>query len=144
VKPGKQEILGTFCAAHGGQQLAFWNAHHDRGFVSTRIYHVANGTPLVTILRPARTPGTEVRTVIKHVTRRLRRHWRKARIVWRSDSHFGRVEAMEWGEDNDADYIFGPRRQCRARCHVAGVADNLRFHRAMSSKANPRTFASFM
>ena len=36
VKPGKLEVLDiddTFCAAHGGQQLAFWNAHHDeRGF----------------------------------------------------------------------------------------------------------------
>ena len=35
VKPGKLEILDiddTFCAAHGGQQLAFWNAHHgERG-----------------------------------------------------------------------------------------------------------------
>src|SRR6266496_3241370 len=66
VKPRKQEILeidDTFCAAHGGQQLAFWNAHHDeRGFASMHI-----GTPVVTILRPARTPkGTEVRTVIKH------------------------------------------------------------------------------
>src|SRR5207245_5820324 len=43
VKPGKQEILDvdvTFCAAHGGQQLAFWNAHHDeRGFASMHIYH---------------------------------------------------------------------------------------------------------
>jgi hypothetical protein len=32
VKPGKLEILDiddTFCAAHGGQELAFWNAHHD-------------------------------------------------------------------------------------------------------------------
>jgi hypothetical protein len=38
-------------------------------------YHVASGTPVVTILRSARTPkGTEVRTVIKHVTKRLRRH----------------------------------------------------------------------
>src|SRR5262249_31741233 len=38
VKPGRMEILDiddTFCAAHGGQQLAFWNAHHDeRGFAS--------------------------------------------------------------------------------------------------------------
>jgi hypothetical protein len=38
VKPGKLEVLDiddTFCAAHGGQQLAFWNAHHDeRGFAS--------------------------------------------------------------------------------------------------------------
>src|SRR4029077_9461766 len=80
VKPGQLEILDiddTFCAAHGGQQLAFWNAHHDeRGFAPMHIYHVASGTPVVTILRPARTPkGTEVRTVIKHVTKRLRKHW---------------------------------------------------------------------
>jgi hypothetical protein len=65
VKPGRLEILDiddTFCAAHGSQQLAFWNAHHDeRGFASMHIYHVASGTPIV-ILRPARTPkGTEVR-----------------------------------------------------------------------------------
>jgi hypothetical protein len=60
VKPGKLEVLDiddTFCAAHGGQQLAFWNAHHDeRGFASMHIYHVASGTPVVAILRPARTP----------------------------------------------------------------------------------------
>jgi hypothetical protein len=47
AKPGRMEILDiddTFCAAHGGQQLAFWNAHHDeRGFASLHIYHVASG-----------------------------------------------------------------------------------------------------
>jgi hypothetical protein len=43
--------------AHGGQQLAFWNAHHDeRGFASMHIYHVASGTPVAAILRPARSP----------------------------------------------------------------------------------------
>jgi hypothetical protein len=44
VRPGTLEILDiddTFCAAHGAQQLAFWNAHHDeRGFASMHIYHV--------------------------------------------------------------------------------------------------------
>jgi hypothetical protein len=44
VKPGRMEILDiddTFCAAHGGQQLAFWNAHHDeRGFASTEVRFV--------------------------------------------------------------------------------------------------------
>ena len=69
MRPGKLEILDiddTFCAAHGGQQLAFWNAHHDeRGFAPMHIYHVASGTPVVAILRPARTAkGTEVRCVI--------------------------------------------------------------------------------
>jgi hypothetical protein len=43
IRPRKQEILDiddTFSAAHGGQQLAFWNAHHDeRGFASMHIYH---------------------------------------------------------------------------------------------------------
>ena len=41
------DVDDTFDAAHGGQQLAFWNAHHDeRGFASMHIYHVASGTPI--------------------------------------------------------------------------------------------------
>jgi hypothetical protein len=32
-----------------------------------------------------------VRTVIKHVTKRLRQHWPNTRIVWRGDGHYGRV-----------------------------------------------------
>ena len=88
--------------------------------------------------------GTEVRTVIKHVTKRLRRHWRKTRIIWRGDSHYGRVEAMDWAEDNDADYIFGLAGNAVLDALVAEAADNLRFHHAMSSKAKLRTFASFM
>jgi len=148
VKPGRLEILDiddTFSAAHGGQQLAFWNAHHDeRGFESMHIYHVASGTPVVAILRPARTPkGTEVRTVIKHVTKHLRKHWSHTRIVWRGDSHYGRVEAMEWAEENGADYIFGLAGNATLDALVAATADNLRFHHAKSSQAKLRTYASF-
>src|ERR1700746_121413 len=143
VKPGKLEILDiddTFCAAHGAQQLAFWNAHHDeRGFASMHIYHVASGTPIVTILRPARTPkGTEVRTVIKHVPKRMRRLGLNTRFVGRGDSHYGRVEAMEWAEDNDADYIFGLAGNAALDALVAEAADHLRFHHAMSSQAKLR------
>jgi Transposase DDE domain group 1 len=149
IKPGAFEILDiddTFCAAHGGQQLAFWNAHHDeRGFASMHIYHVASGTPVATILRPARTPkGTEVRTVIKHVTKRLRLHWPNTRIVWRGDSHYGRIEAMEWAESNGEDYIFGLGGNTALDAQVAETADNLRFHHAASSEAKLRTYTSFM
>jgi Transposase DDE domain group 1 len=148
VKPGKLDILDiddTFCAAHGAQQLAFWNAHHDeRGFASMHIYHVTSGTPVATILRPARTPkGTEVRTVIKHVTKRLRQHWPNTRMVWRGDSHYGRVEAMEWGEDNGCDYIFGLPGNATLDAQVAATADNLRFHHAEGSETKLRTYASF-
>jgi Transposase DDE domain group 1 len=149
IKPGALEILDiddTFCAAHGGQQLAFWNAHHDeRGFASMHIYHVASSTPVATILRPARTPkGTEVRTVIKHVTKRLRLHWPHTRIVWRGDSHYGRVEAMEWAESSGEDYIFGLGGNTALDAQVAETADNLRFHHAASSAAKLRTYTSFM
>jgi hypothetical protein len=148
VKPGRMEILDiddTFCAAHGGQQLAFWNAHHDeRGFASMHIYHVASCTPVAAILRPARTPkGTEVCTVIKHVTQRLRKHWPNARIVWRGDSHYGRVEAMEWAENNGSDYIFGLQGNSVLDAMVAETADNLRFHHAKSHQAKLRTYTSF-
>ena len=148
VKPGRMEILDiddTFCAAHGGQQLAFWNAHHDeRGFASMHIYHVASGAPVSTILRPARTPkGTEVRTVIKHVTQRLQQHWPNTRMVWRGDSHYGRVEAMEWIEENDGDYIFGFPGNATLDALTAKAADNLRFHHAQSSEPKVRTWTSF-
>src|ERR1700732_334099 len=149
VKPGRLEILDiddTFCAAHGAQQLAFWNAHHDeRGFALMHIYHVASGTPVAAILRPARTPnGTEVRTVVKHVTKRLRKHWPHTRIVWRGDSRYGRVEAMEWAEDDGADYIFGLAGNATLDALVAATADNLRFHHAKSGQPKLRTYASFM
>ena len=126
-----------------------WNeaprAHHDeRGFASMHIYHVASGAPVAAILRPARTPkGSEVRTVIKHVTRRLRRHWPKTRMVWRGDSHYGRVEAMEWAEEHAADYIFGLAGNAALDALVAETAVNLRFHHAMSSKAKLRTYPDF-
>jgi hypothetical protein len=78
------------------------------------------------------------------VTKRLRRHWRNTRIVWRGDSHYGRVEAMEWAENHDADYIFGLAGNSALDALVAETAVNLRCHHAMSSTAKLRTFASFM
>jgi len=60
------------------------------------------------ILRTGKTPsGKEVRTVLKHVIGRIRRHWPKTQIVVRGDSHYGRHEAMEWCENDGIDYIFG-------------------------------------
>ena len=148
VTPGAQEILDiddTFCTAHGGQQLSFWNAHHDeRGFAPMHIYHVRTGTPVVAILRTAKTPkGTEVATVLKHVTRRIRRHWPTTRIVWRGDSHYGRPEGMEWAENNDAGYILGLATNSVLQARVAEMADHLRFWHAIGSEDKMRCYESF-
>jgi hypothetical protein len=148
VRPGRREILDiddTFCTAHGGQQLAFWNAHHDeRGFSPMHIYHVASGTPVVAILRPAKTPkGTEVRTVMKHVTRRIRKHWPKTKLVWRGDSHYGRHEAIEWAENNGVDYIFGLAGNSALEAFVTETADHLRFRHLLVKQDKLRCHVSF-
>ena len=148
VRPDRREILDiddTFCTAHGGQQLAFWNAHHDeRGFSPMHIYHVASGTPVVAILRPAKTPkGTEVRTVMKHVTRRIRKHWPKTKLVWRGDSHYGRDEAMEWAENNGVDYIFGLAGNSVLEAFVAETADHLRLRHLLVKQDKLRWHVSF-
>ena len=61
VTPAYRDIIDiddTFDAAYGGQQLAFWNAHHDeRGFAPMHIYHAGSGLPVATILRTGRPPG---------------------------------------------------------------------------------------
>ena len=38
--------------AHGGQQLSFWNVHHDcRCFLPIHVYHAESGRPVTMILR---------------------------------------------------------------------------------------------
>ena len=60
---------------------------------------------------PGKTPsGAEVRTLLKHLVRRIRRHWPRTRLTFRGDSHYGRTEAMAWCGDNGVDYIFRPVR----------------------------------
>lgn len=103
------DIDDTCDPVHGHQQLSLFNAHYDtRCFLPIHVYHVESGKPVCVFLRPGKTPsGREVRAVLKHLVRRLRRHWPRTRIVFRGDGHYGRPEAMAWCEDNGVDYIFG-------------------------------------
>jgi Transposase DDE domain group 1 len=139
------DIDDTVDAVHGGQQLSFWNAHHDcRCFLPIHVYHVESGRPVVMILREGKTPGgAEVRTVIKHLTRRIRHHFPKTRITWRGDSHYGRPEAMRWCEDNASGFIFGLAGNPALDRLCQDVADDLCVRRAEASAQTMRAFASF-
>jgi Transposase DDE domain group 1 len=70
------DIDDTLDRVHGHQQLSLFNAHYDeRCFLPIHIYEAATGKPVAVILRAGKTPGgAEVRAVIKHVVRRIRRH----------------------------------------------------------------------
>jgi hypothetical protein len=78
-------------------------------FLPIHIYEATSGKPVAMILRTGKTPsGEEVRTVLKHVIKRIRKHWPNTKILVRGDSHYGRQEAMEWCEETpDVDYVFG-------------------------------------
>src|SRR5438445_779759 len=103
------DIDDTLDRVHGNQQLSLFNAHYnERCFLPIHIYEGTSGKLVTTILRAGKTPGgEEVRTVLKHVIKRIRQRWPLVSIVVRGDSHYGRNEAMTWCEANDVAYIFG-------------------------------------
>ena len=82
------DIDDTCDAVHGHQQLSLFHAHHDtRCFLPVHVYHVESGKPVAVLLRPGKTPsGPDVRTVVKHLVRRIRLHWPRMRGVWRPSS----------------------------------------------------------
>ena len=77
------DIDDTCDAVHGHQQLSFFHVHYDtRCFLPVHVYHEESSKPVAVLLRPGKTPsGPEVRTLIKHLVRRIRRHRPRTRIV---------------------------------------------------------------
>ena len=126
------DIDDTLDRVHGQQQLALFNAHYDeRCFLPIHIYEGTSGKLVTTILRAGKTPsGEEVRTVLKHVIKHIRRHWPRVSILVRGDSHYGRDEAMTWCEANNVAYIFGLAGNSTLAYMTEPVADELRAHRA--------------
>lgn len=139
------DIDDTFDAVHGGQQLSLFNAHYDeRCFLPIHIYEGTSGKPVAMILREGKTPaGVEVRTILKHVIRRIRAHWPKVEILVRGDSHYGRDEAMEWCEQHGVDYIFGFGGNAVLAAMLREGADALCVERAMRGEEKRRAFAKF-
>ena len=139
------DIDDTCDPVHGHQQLSLFNAHYDtRCFLPVHVYHVESGKPVAVLLRPGKTPsGAEVRTLLKHLVRRIRRHWPRTRLTFRGDSHYGRTEAMAWCEDNGVDYIFGLAGNPVLHRFAYGVADDLKVRRAEAGAEKMRSFAAF-
>ena len=139
------DIDDTCDPVHGRQQMSLFNAHYDtRCFLPVHVYHVESGKPVAVLLRPGKTPsGVEVRTLLKHLVRRIRRHWPRTRLTFRGDSHYGRTEAMAWCEENGVDYIFGLAGNPVLHRFAYGVADDLKVRRAEAGAEKMRSFAAF-
>ena len=136
------DIDDTFDAVHGKQQLSLFNAHYDeRCFLPIHIYEGTSGKPVAVILREGKTPtGVEVRTILKRVIARIRRHWPKVHILVRGDSHYGRWEVMDWCEASDVDYIFGFGGNPVLHTMVRPISDELCVRRAITGAEKRRTW----
>ena len=139
------DIDETCDPVHGHQQLSLFNGFYDmRCFLPVHVYHVESGKPVAVLLRPGKTPsGVEVRTMLKHLTRRIRRHWPRTRLTFRGDSHYGRTEAMAWCEDNGVDYIFGLAGNAVLHALADETADDIERRHAETGADKTRGFADF-
>ena len=139
------DIDDTFDAAHGEQQLAFWNGFHgERGFSPIHVYEAETGRPVAFVLRPAKTPsGTEVRAHVRRLTRRIRQHWPDVRILLRGDGHYARPELMAWCEASGVDFLFGLPMNAALRRDpvIAAAADACAVVRAEGGLPVHRTHA---
>ncbi|MBM3540135.1 MAG: IS1380 family transposase [Alphaproteobacteria bacterium] len=137
------DIDDTWDEAHGAQQLSLFNAHYDgHGFLPVHLYEATSGKLVATILRPGKTPGgPEVRTILKHVVGRIRKHWPKVDILVRGDCHYGRPEAIDWCEDNAIGYVFGLAGNAVLTRRVAPLAADAARRRLACAGGKVRRFA---
>jgi hypothetical protein len=79
---------------------------------------------------------------VARIVARIRRKWRKVRIVLRADSGFANEELMAWCEANRVGYVFGLARNSRLEAALAAeTAAAKRQH--LASGAPARVFRDF-
>ncbi len=137
------DIDDTVDVVHGHQQLALFNAHYDeRCFQPIHVYDTAASRPVTMLLRPGKTPsGAEIRSHLRRLLRRIRRHWPNTRLTIRGDGHYGRPEVMAWCEANDISYIFGLPGNAVLDRLVEPAADDVRVRRAEAQAPVLRRYA---
>jgi hypothetical protein len=112
ARPPKRIVLDiddTDDPVHGQQELALFNAHYDcTCFQPIHIFDGLSGKPVLSLLRPGKRPsGEEVAKVLRHVIRRVRKHWPHVAILVRGDSHYCSEPALALLEAMRCDYIIG-------------------------------------
>ena len=136
------DIDDTVDVVQGHQQLALFNAHYDeRCFQPIHVYDTATSRPVAMLLRPGKTPsGTEIRSHLRRLVRRIRSHWPATRLTIRGDGHYGRPEVMAWCEANGVDYVLGLPGNAVLDRLVEPAADDVRVRRAEEQAAVVRRY----
>jgi hypothetical protein len=149
------DIDDSVDVVHGCQQLSLFNAYYDErcflpipwlalaaGQPERNVYDTERARPVAVILRPGKTPsGVEIRSHLRRLVRRIRRHWPTTRVTFRGDSHYACPEVMSWCEANGISYIFGLAGTKPLGKKVDDAADAIRTERAVQDLDVVRGFA---
>ena len=79
---------------------------------------------------------------LRRIVSRIRRRWKKTRIIIRGDSGFCREQLMRWCEDNGVDYVLGMSKNSRLMRRVKKEVRKACIDHRESGKAS-RRFKSF-
>jgi hypothetical protein len=136
------DIDDTPDTAHGGQQLTLFNAHYDEYvFQPIHIFEATTSKPVLSLLRPGKRPsGQEAARVLKHVIRRIRRHWPRVEIMVRGDGHYGTPDVMDLLEDQGCSYIFGLPGNARLSAIGHPWSEDAAIRRVQSGRNKLRRF----
>jgi hypothetical protein len=103
------DIDDTDDPVHGQQELALFNTHHGGYcFQPILIFEANSGKPVAFLIRPGKRPsGAEAARVLRHVIKRIRKHWPQVKILVRGDSHYCGEPVLKMLETKGCDYILG-------------------------------------
>lgn len=96
-------------AAHGHQQLTFWNGYYDQNqYFPLLVFEGESGMPLGVWLRPGNAhAGLGAAEVLQEIVDRLRQHWLEIKILVRGDCGLAAPEMYEYCEGAGLLYAFG-------------------------------------
>ena len=96
---------------------------------------------MLSLLRPGKRPsGKEAAGILRHVIRRIRRHWPRVEITVRGDGHYGTPEVMELLEGQGCGYIFGLPGNARLSQIGQSWCEDVAVRRALSGTDKLRRF----
>ncbi len=103
------DIDDTDDPVHGQQELALFNAYNGGYcFQPILIFEANSQLPVAFLMRPGKRPsGEEAARVLRHVIKRIRKHWPQVRILVRGDSHYCSEPVLKMLETKGCAYILG-------------------------------------
>jgi len=136
------DLDNTDIPLHGMQEGRFFHGYYD-DYCYLPLYAFCGRHLLLARQRRANVAGSAGAVEeVARIVARIRRKWRKVRIVLRADSGFANEELMAWCEANRVGYVFGLARNSRLEAALAAELAAAKCQH-LASGAPARVFRDF-